>query len=96
MLVELLIPLALSRRPWLGIALVVGLHGGITLLMPGILPFGVLMLAMSVVYLVPLRATAPAAAPITDTLPLCAYEARTHVSVAAAAAVLVTSSAFAA
>ena len=41
-------------------------------------------------------ATAPAAAPITDTLPLCAYEARTHVSVAAAAAVLVTSSALAA
>ena len=68
-LVELLIPLALSRRPWLGIALVVGLHGGITLLMPGILPFSVLMLAMSVVYLVPLRATAPAAAAPVPSVP---------------------------
>jgi hypothetical protein len=53
--VELLIPLALSRRPWIGIALVLGLHGGITLLMPGILPFGLIMVAMSVVWLVPLR-----------------------------------------
>jgi hypothetical protein len=50
--VELVIPPVLSRRPWLGIALVLGLHGGITLLMPGILPFGLIMVAMSVLYLV--------------------------------------------
>jgi hypothetical protein len=54
-LVELAIPPLLSRWPWVGIALVIGLHGGITLLMPGILPFGLIMLTMSVLYLVPLR-----------------------------------------
>jgi hypothetical protein len=54
---ELAIPLVLSRRPRAGIALVVALHGGITVLMPGILPFGLVMLAMSVLYLVPLSAS---------------------------------------
>ena len=51
---ELAIPLVLSRRPRAGIALVAALHGGITLLMPGLLPFSLVMLAMSVCYLVPL------------------------------------------
>lgn len=51
---ELAIPLLLSRRPRAGIALVLLLHGGITLLMPGLLPFALVMLAMSVLYLVPL------------------------------------------
>src|SRR6187551_1539621 len=41
-------------------------------------------------------ATAPAAAPTTLTLRLCAYDASTHVIVAAAAATLVTRSALAA
>src|SRR5437870_6447413 len=41
-------------------------------------------------------ATAPAAAPTTLTLPRCRYDAATHVSVAAPAAVFVTRSAFAA
>jgi hypothetical protein len=54
--VELAIPLVLSRRPRAGIAMVVALHGGITLLMPGLLPFSFVMLAMSVLYLVPLPA----------------------------------------
>jgi len=58
-LFELLIPVILSRWPRVGVALVVAFHGGITLLMPGILPFGLIMLTMSVLYLVPLRA-APA------------------------------------
>jgi DMSO/TMAO reductase YedYZ heme-binding membrane subunit len=71
-LVELLIPLALSRRPWVGIALVLGLHGGITLLMPGVLSFGMLMVTMSVVYLVPLRARVP----VATALPEAAVPAR--------------------
>jgi hypothetical protein len=54
---ELLIPLVLSRRPLAGIALVLVLHGGITLLMPGLLPFALVMLAMSVLYLVPIPGT---------------------------------------
>lgn len=53
-LFELLIPVVLARRPALGVALVAAFHGGITALMPGILPFGLVMLAMSVVYLVPI------------------------------------------
>jgi hypothetical protein len=36
------------------VALVLAFHGGITALMPGILPFGLIMLTMSVVYLVSL------------------------------------------
>ena len=53
--VELLIPPLLSRWPLVGFALVLGLHGGITILMPGILPFGLIMVTMSVVYFVRLR-----------------------------------------
>jgi hypothetical protein len=57
---ELLIPVVLSRWPRIGVALVLAFHGGITALMPGILPFGLIMLTMSVVYLVPVaRAPGP-------------------------------------
>jgi hypothetical protein len=62
---ELAIPVLLSRWPRAGIATVVVLHGGITLLMPGLLPFAVVMLAMSVLYLVPLRASVVVDAQLT-------------------------------
>jgi hypothetical protein len=47
---ELLAPLILWWRPWAGIVLVGLFHAGITILMPAILPFGLIMLAMSVLY----------------------------------------------
>jgi hypothetical protein len=50
-LAELTLPLLLMRWPRLGVAGVALLHGGFAVVMPGVLPFGLLMLAMSLLFL---------------------------------------------
>jgi hypothetical protein len=48
---ELLMPIFLLRAPRVGLALVVLLHGGFSLLMPGIWPFTFIMVAMAFLFL---------------------------------------------
>jgi hypothetical protein len=53
--VELLLPLVLLIRPWCGVVTVGVLHAGFAVIFPGVLPFSVLMVAMSFLFVRPAR-----------------------------------------
>jgi hypothetical protein len=57
-LAELVLPVLLLRRPRWGVAAVALLHASFAVALPGVLPFGLLMLAMSLLFLPPPRPVA--------------------------------------